>query len=314
MTIREKLKARAAKPGFFPPADNVIFTIQSKVIGSLQSFVCFQGLPKQGKSLFITSCIASAFTPFPIFDMKLNLPAGRGRVCYIDTESSEYDFYRVLDRIRQQTMFSSLPDLLDCFLMREDAPGDIMAMTNEYLDLNPDCSVLVIDGVLDLLADFNSVEQSFFVIQWLKLITKKYNLLIMLVLHLSKKEQNSIGHIGSFLDRKSQSVLKVGKNKETGTIDLESTFLRSADSINPVSVMFSGTGWVEVAPHRNEPHNKNAEFISVQFANWLPYIAAVKATAAHINKSDSSAKRLLKDWVGSGLLVYDKLQGYKVKI
>jgi hypothetical protein len=136
----------------------------------------------------------------------------------------------------------------------------------------------------------------------------------MLVLHLSKKEQNSIGHIGSFLDRKSQSVLKVGKNKETGTIDLESTFLRSADFINPVSVMFSGTGWVEVAPHRNEPDDKNAEFINVQFANWLPYSAAVKATAAYINKSDSSAKRLLKDWVSSGLLVYDKLQGYKIKI
>lgn len=308
--IREKLNSRAAKRGFLMPPETILFTIQKKPIGSLQNIVCFQGMPKQGKSLFITSAIASAFTPYSIFDMKLNLPADRPRVCYIDTESSEYDFYRVLDRIRKQTLLESLPVNFDAYLMREDAPADILAMIVSYLDNTPKCSCIVIDGILDLLSDFNNVEQSFYLIQWLKLVTKKYNILVLCVLHLGKKEGLSLGHIGSFLDRKSQSVLKITKNKKENSIDMESTFLRSTDDIDTVSVTYQNGMFIQVAGSvAPDPVAMDQEFIDTNFKAYVAYQAAVNKTADYIGKSQTSAKIKLKKWVEAGKLVKDK-NGY----
>jgi hypothetical protein len=70
--LHEKLLSRKFKQNYQPPEENIIFTIDGKNIGTLQSFVCFQGLPKAGKSTFITSAIASAFCTWDIFGMKLN--------------------------------------------------------------------------------------------------------------------------------------------------------------------------------------------------------------------------------------------------
>ena len=250
--LHEKLLSRKFKQNYQPDEQQVIFEINSKIIGCLESFVCFVGMPKAGKSLFITSAIASAFTTWDIFGMKLNFPPNRKRICYIDTESSDFDYYRVLDRIRTQIITDHLPHNFDSFLFREDNPNEIQQMIEIYLKENPDCSILVLDGILDLISDFNSVEQSFYLIQWLKKITKVHNLLILCVLHLGKKDQNSIGHIGSYLDRKAQSVLKIEKNKENKTVDLSATFLRSSDEFEPISIYYSGSGWTQANSNQNK--------------------------------------------------------------
>lgn len=319
ITILEKLNSRAAKRGFFVPPENVVFTIQDKPIGALGNFVCFQGLPKQGKSLFITSAIASAFTPFGLFDMRLKLPPDRNRICFIDTESSEYDFYRVMDRITKQSNRSEWPEQLDAYLLREDPPGDILQLITAYLDNTPNCSVLVIDGVLDLLVDFNSIEQSFYVIQFLKQITVKYQILVMCVLHLSKKEGNSLGHLGSFLDRKAQSVLKVQKNKQTGCIDMEAVMLRSTGDIQPVSVFWSGSYWMQAGTGGGDviPELPNAtrekNFITTSFQEPRTYKETLNLICFFTERSETTAKKVLKKWIESGQLVKNEAGLYYAK-
>jgi hypothetical protein len=316
--ILEKLNSRAAKRGFFVPPEEIVFTIQDKPIGALGNFVCFQGLPKQGKSLYITSAIASAFTPFGLFDMRLKLPEDRSRICYIDTESSEYDFYRVMDRISHQASVKGWPDRLDAFLMREDSPSDIINMITAYLEQTPSCSCLVIDGVLDLLVDFNSIEQSFYVVQFLKQITARHKILVMLVLHLSKKEGNSLGHLGSFIDRKAQSVLKVQKNKNAGTIDLEATFLRSTGDIKPISVFWAGSFWMQANTGAAlEPELPNAtrekNFIETSFAEPRTYKETINLIIFFTERSDTTAKKILKKWIDAGRLVKDDNGLYSAK-
>jgi len=315
--LHEKLASRKFKQNFSPPNEDIIFSIAGKNIGCTQSFVCFQGMPKQGKSLFITSAIASAFTTWDIFSMKINFPKDRRRICYIDTESSDYDYYKVLERIRQQMLVDNLPGNFDSFLMREDDPNTIIQMIDLYLNENKDCSVLVIDGILDLIADFNSVEQSFYLIQWLKKITKIHNLLILCVLHLGKKDQNSIGHIGSYLDRKSQSVLKIEKNKDRKTIDLYATFLRSSDEFDPISIQYQGGQWYQV---NDDKVNKQDYIYGVEKRTLLfkiisdptSYNDLINNFCELTGKSQSTAKKVIKDWILDGTIVKinDK---YKIK-
>lgn len=306
--LHEKLNSRKFRNGYKPPEENVIFSIQGKNIGTSQSFVCFQGLPKAGKSTFITSAIASAFTHWDIFGMKINFPKNRKRICYIDTESSDFDYYRVLERIRSQIICDPLPHNFDSFLFREDDPQDIQSMIEIYLDENPDCSVLVIDGILDLIADFNSVEQSFYLVQWLKRITKKHDLLILCVLHLGKKDQNSIGHIGSYLDRKSQSVLKIEKNKEKRTLDLIPTFLRSTDDFDPISIQSNGGQWYQVT---DDPVQKGSYIFGMEkislINKLLPdpktYKDLIADFSEFTSKGQTTAKKIVKDWINEGSIL-----------
>jgi hypothetical protein len=98
MTNEEILKlieSKKFKRNHIPETEKVIFSISGKTIGCSQSFVCFQGMPKNGKSLFITSAIASAFTTWDIFEMKINFQNNRKRLCYVDTESSDFDFLKI---------------------------------------------------------------------------------------------------------------------------------------------------------------------------------------------------------------------------
>jgi hypothetical protein len=320
MTNEEILKlieSKKFKRKHIPETEKVIFSISGKTIGCSQSFVCFQGMPKNGKSLFITSAIASAFTTWDIFGMKINFQDNRKRLCYVDTESSDFDFYRTLERIRRQTLLDELPHNFDALSVREESPTDIQKLLEYYLEFNLDCSLLVLDGLLDLIQDFNNVAESFNLVQWLKKITKKYDLLILCVLHLGKKDNLSIGHIGSFLDRKSQSVLKVEKNKEKKTIELTSTFLRSSEDINPISIQFQGNDWYQVD---STPVDKTNNIYGIDKDILLRqvllepknYNALASDLCERTGKGLTSIKKLLKDWIADGTIIKHNEQ-YRTK-
>lgn len=303
--LKQKLSQRKFKTDYTPPAENILFKISEKTIGVSQSIVVFSGLPKNGKTLFVTAAIASAYTTWDIFGMKISFPKDRKRLCYVDTESSDYDYYKNLDRTRQQMLLDHFPHNFDSFLFREDSPKDIMQMIEIYLSENKDCSILVIDGILDLISDFNSVEQSFYLIQWLKKITKIHDLMIVTVLHLGKKDQNSIGHIGSYLDRKANSVLRIEKNKDQKTIDLVPAFLRSSDDFNPISIQYVGNQWEQVA---NEKPTQNQMLYGMEKQSLLSrllvepkkYQDLVNDLSEFIGKGSTTAKKIIKEWIAKG--------------
>lgn len=319
--LHEKLKQRRYQSNAVIPVENVLFTIEDqkgikKTIGCTQSFVTFSGMPKQGKSLFVTSAIASAFTNHSLFGMKIAFPKNRERLCYIDTESSDYDYYKVLERMRKQMNLAQLPDNFDSFLFREDSYSEIMQMIEIYLNDHKDCSVLVIDGILDLIADFNNVEQSFNLVQWLKRISKVHDLLIFCVLHLGKKDGNTLGHIGSFLDRKSQSVLKIEKNKQTKTIDLSAQFLRSADDIDTISIIHDGNQWIRTYTKPDQDQVQwspdKIQLIDQVLNQPKEYQEMLNDLCAITGKGSTTGKKIIKSWIETGSIVKEgKL--YKTK-
>ena len=158
--------------------------------------------------------VASAFVSYDVFTMKVHLPTDRRRICYFDTESSDYDFYRQIGKIKGFSELNQLPHYFDAFQVREDSSHDIKKLIDRYLELNEDCSVLIIDGLLDLLVDSNATDESSLLTKWLKKITKIYNILVITVLHQSKSNLSTTGHIGSASDRFAQSTLDIVKDKD----------------------------------------------------------------------------------------------------
>ena len=301
----ENLTTREAKSYYTPPKDDPILTIKDKPIGNKQSFVCFQGLPKAGKSLYITSSIVSAFTNVPIFGMKITLTADKPKLAYFDTEGSEADFYSIVNRLKSQMGRQILPRELNMYNCREDNPAEIKDLIDTYLQLNGDCGCLIIDGILDLVNDFNNIVECNLIIQWLKKITKNYNMLVMVVLHLGKKDKNSLGHLGSFLDRKSQSVLII--EKENNTMTMKAQYLRSCDNFVPVSVHNVNGYWVETAEGSKVETSlyglEKDNLIRMALLEPIPYKQLVDAISERTGKGATTVKKIIKDWIADGSII-----------
>jgi hypothetical protein len=233
----EELYKNSYKAGFVPDKEQILFKIDNNTIGSIQSYAVISGLPKSGKSTFVTSIVASCFIDSDIFGLKLKTLPDRGRVCYIDTESSQHDFYSHMSRIKNLAKLPELPNTFDAFCLRKEEPLMIKKMIDAYLENTPDCSVIIIDGLLDLVMDFNDIIECRTIVNWIKKITTVYNIFLLGILHTGKRDGQTLGHLGSNTDRWAQSTLEVKKDDQ-GYFELSPKFLRSSKNFAPIKIKY----------------------------------------------------------------------------
>ena len=238
MAAVPKIEERIFSPDYIPAPDVQIISVRGKMIATTCNYVVFSGLPKTGKSTFISGLIASAYLPCDVFGMKIYLPEGRKKIALFDTEMSAYDLHRSRQRIAAlaDRPMDRLSDRLDIFTLREDSPHIIRDFIEQYLKATPAASVVIIDGFLDLCMNYNDEVETRAVTNWLKRITKVYDVCIVGVLHLSKNAGETLGHLGSNTDRWAQSTMTIKRVKETGQLVLEPKFLRSSEDFEPVAI------------------------------------------------------------------------------
>lgn len=253
--------------------------------------------------------------------MKIHLPTNRRRICYFDTESSDFDFYRQITKIKGFSELENLPDNFDAFQVREDSSKDIKKLIDRYLELNQDCSVLVIDGLLDLLTDSNDTTESSLLTKWLKKITKIYNILVITVLHQSKSNLSTTGHIGSASDRFAQSTLDIVKDKEKNTYILSSRFMRSDNDFEPVTLMNFNGIFQQIENDKIENKGKKASDLNDMESKRLchqiitspeTYDNILREIVERTANSKGFAKNLIKIWINKGWIVKDQNNKYKI--
>ena len=244
--LYEVLKKSKYDPTKEPPADTTILSIDGRQVGTLGNFIAFTGRPKVGKTTFLSAALASAMVPFDVWGLKITLPDDRPFIQYYDTEQSAYQFHRLMNRAKKMMGMDNLPRAISGFLLREFPAAELMKLIEHGIKLNPKCSCVFIDGLLDLCENFNDEGESKKVINWLKKITKVYNILVIGVIHQSKKEQYTLGHLGSAIDRYAESTLLIEKDQTKKYITLSAQLLRNTiDEFPPITIMFNGTDFVK---------------------------------------------------------------------
>lgn len=315
ITLPEKLALRKYNPDFIPPKDQVVFTINELPIGVIQNFIILSGVAKAGKSTFLAAAISSAFMPGDMFGMKFRFPEGRRKIAYFDTEQSEYDFFRQVNKIKNFAGINGLPEWADFYSVREDNPDEIRALIETYLENNPECPVIIIDGILDLIFDYNNEVESRKLVNWFKKLTKIYNCLFIGVLHQGKGLGNqTLGHLGSNCDRWASSTLEVIKDKEKKTFTLQPRFLRSSEDFEPVVLMNYDNQWRQVDSiketentNKIDPVNFNEmnhkKMILQILAIEKPYKDLILEIQEVTAKGTNYAKKLCKIWIEKNLIV-----------
>jgi len=240
------LQSRKYNAEYRPAQQAEVFKIKDAVIGVPQSFCVFSGLPKSGKSTFLTAAIASCFLGSEIFGMKITPPETKPFICHMDTESSDYDYYRITSKIIQQSNRRDMSYFYLGYSVRDLSPGEILGSLEALLISNHNIGVIFLDGLLDVVNNYNDETESRKVINWLKRITKVYDILLIGVIHTGKKDNFTLGHFGSMVDRYAQSVLLIEKDSDKNTIELKPKFLRSSANFQPVKLAYVGSEYIEV--------------------------------------------------------------------
>lgn len=312
LSINELLEKRKYNPDYIPNKENIVFTIGNKHTGSLQNWVTFSGLPKSAKSTFVAAAIASAFVPYEVFTMKIHLPSTRKKICYFDTESSDYDFFRQINKIKGFCEQTNLPNWFNAYQVREDGSGLIRKMIEAYLIANEDCSVIIIDGLLDIIVDQNDTREASLVTKWLKKITKIYNVLLITVLHQSKSNLSTTGHIGSASDRFAQSTLDIVKEKEKNCYILSSRFMRSDGDFEPVTIInFNGVFQQVESDNKIEKGKKASDMDEIESKRLCGQIVVTPTNYNDIMDeivertatSKNYAKNLIKIWISKSYII-----------
>lgn len=219
--------------------DKIYLKINDSIIGTTGNFITLTGLPKAGKSAFISCIIASAVSKSSdiddVFGFKFIKHKGKEKIILFDTEQGNFDFQNQIKRIKSLSQNSNIEKNFEAFLFREDDAKNIIAMIHFYLKTVKNVGAIIIDGLLDLIDNMNDEGASKRLIRTLKRWAVKNDILIITVLHLGKKDLSSIGHIGSACDRYAQSVLSIEKTKD-GNYRCASKFLRSSKDFEPVEI------------------------------------------------------------------------------
>lgn len=212
-----------------PKPLSIALSIQSEIISPIAGITIFSGLPKNGKSFFIAATIASYFINDELFKIKLKLPTDKPILTLFDTETPEHNFYRNVELIKKFANGHFNENNFNAFRLRSLEPLQMLELIENYILDNPNCGCVVIDGLHDLLIDENSRLEVKRIDSLLKRLTNDYNVTVIAVLHTNRGGIDTVGSLGSKMDKVCDATLLVKKNKEQpGVFELHGSLLRYA--------------------------------------------------------------------------------------
>jgi hypothetical protein len=220
---------------------------------------------------------------------------------YFDTEQNPRNTARVAKRVHILLGWDvkSNNDRFRAYSLRSMPMNERLHYIEKIISkIKPD--LVVIDGIADLINDFNNIEESSKIIDEIMKISTQYNCHVSCVLHTNKSvtDNNMKGHLGTLLLQKSSDVYEV--KKEGGTFNVNETDSRNLP-IEDFSFSLDGNG----IPIKTETVKENKEIGKINTVREilndvfnecgdLSYKELAEQYALHSAESEATAKRRIK--------------------
>jgi len=173
---------------------------------------------KHGKT-FVNTTFAAAVIRGEFLGLKAEIE--NARVLFFDTEQDKSDGQRIQRRVQYINGWDfkddeSHQEQFRIYHLRE-LPFDDRRELIDYAVRHYRPDVVFIDGIRDLLQDFNSLDESADLIQWMMTLSSECNCAIWTVLHVNPNSDKMRGHLGTELGNKVTDVMRVVKHKDKTT-------------------------------------------------------------------------------------------------
>jgi len=185
-----------------------------KFIGifSKNSMSVVMGKAKSRKT-FATTCLASylvgGLQDGYVWAKKIS-------ILHYDTEQSRFFSQMIIKRIETLTHQKKCENYRLFAIKRYDIHERKKIIETSIKIFKPD--MIIIDGVRDLLLDFNDLRESTSLINWLLMLQDKYNIHIQCIVHVNKADTNARGHLGAELMNKCETAIIVEKSDNNQSI------------------------------------------------------------------------------------------------
>lgn len=221
-SIEEDCKINANEKIEYPPVaislgENLIKTSKGDLllpipIGTYGNFSFIQAPPKTKKTFFVSLMTSIYLGTKNNFGGNIKGHRGNKNVIHIDTEQGKWHAQRVFKRILDMND-SDYSEFYYTFGLR--ALGHKIRI--EFIEYCLEHKVnntglLIIDGIADLVSDVNNIEESNACVQKIMEWSSKYNIHIMCVIHSNFGSEKPTGHLGSFLEKKSECQIQLEAN------------------------------------------------------------------------------------------------------
>lgn len=208
-----------------PPAVAVpVYQLGEAIIATPGNIVGIQAQAKAGKSAFVGAMVAAAMGgKGDCLGIVSENPRGLAMV-HFDTEQAPADHHAGIVRSLYRAGLASPPTWLRSYRLadvplltrRSCLPFDIERAAAECGGIHS----VIIDGIGDLCADPNDPAEAFGIVDSLHQLAIRYNAPIFAVLHENPGSETgkTRGHLGSQLERKAETNLRLAKDGEGITI------------------------------------------------------------------------------------------------
>ena len=235
--IRELLKVSRFDLKNPPPRPEPLILLGDEIVSTPGNLTIFTGHSKTGKSAVFSALMAGMIQENKLievdslgFDVRTNKE--KKAVLFVDTEQSRFDWWRHGERTFRRSRMDELPDYFASYFFRQLMPEQRMKALEAALEVEAKkfggIYAIIVDGIADFVEDPND-GGAFSVVARFETLAIKYDCPVITTIHLNPGEaQKMRGHLGSHLERKSESVFLLQKDEEKDLITIESKLTRNA--------------------------------------------------------------------------------------
>lgn len=203
-------------------------------ICSYGNISCVSAPPKTKKSFFISLLASVYLSGQNIYGGKIKGHRGKGNLVHIDTEQGKWHSQRTMQR--PYLMDSNInPDVYNTFALRTIPYNTRMDFLEYYISKLKEPSLVCLDGVADMVADVNDLTSCNACTQKLMELSQRYNCHIICVIHNNFGTSKMTGHLGSALEKKSETIIEL----EANTVNKEWVTVKCKQSRNYAFETFS---------------------------------------------------------------------------
>lgn len=284
-----------------------IIWIDNSTIATLGNFSASTGKAKSKKTFNISAIVAAALANGKVLNYHAQLPEGKRRVLYVDTEQSRFHCHNVLERILKLAGLPTTMDNenLDFIGLREYSPKIRQQVVDYALRKNNGYGLVIIDGIRDMMLDINNASESVCLINTLMKWSSVYDIHIHCVLHLNKGDDNVRGHIGTELNNKAETVLVISKdNKDANISEVRALQIRDKD-FSPFAFKISEDGLPEmVEEYHSEKSIKSVSSLGIEQLSIEQHKEALENAfqGKPIKGYDNVINALIKGYAGIGYI------------
>lgn len=200
------------------------------------------GPAKSRKSTLIKSICQAVFKGS---NEKMKSTYYRNEIAVVDTEQDRYRCWRMTKTLKYLTGKN-----VNYYSMVGTKKELKRILVEKHLSENPNCGLLILDNIVHFLRDFNSVEESADLTEWLLSIKATFNVHILMILHenASGGVIKPRGHLGTNLMNLCETIIKIQKDENDKSQSIVSAFLTRGKDFDDFTITMDGQG----VPHLND--------------------------------------------------------------